>query len=131
MAASGSGEGAGSGSTKMGFGDAGSASSVGNIGVGGGVIMELSVDASGSGFEGEESGSSAGGLSDPARGLSEPRGLNDPPCGFEGAGSDWPERARRGLSAFSRASIQPLHSGSVSARTQTRHHVITCVSVCV
>ena len=78
MAASGSGEGAGSGSTKMGFGDAGSASSVGNIGVGGGVIMELSVDASGSGFEGEESGSSAGGLSDPARGLSEPRGLNDP-----------------------------------------------------
>ena len=78
MAASGSGEGAGSGSTKMGFGDAGSASPVGNIGVGGGVIMELSVDESGSGFEGEESDSSAVRLSDPARGLNEPRGLNDP-----------------------------------------------------
>ena len=79
VAASGSDEGAGSGSTKMGFGDAGSASSVGNIGVGGGVIMELSVDESGSGFEGEESDSSAVRLSDdPARGLNEPRGLNDP-----------------------------------------------------
>ena len=85
MAASGSDEGAGSGSTKMGFGDAGSASPVGNIGVGGGVIMELSVDESGSGFEGEESDSSAGGLSDPARGLSEPpRGLSDPEWSISG-----------------------------------------------
>ena len=102
VAASGSGEGAGSGSSKMGFGDAGSASSVGNIGVGGGVIMELSVDESGSGFEGEESDSSAVRLSDPARGLNEPaRGLNDP--GLFISGRLWERRIFFAVSALASA----------------------------